>query len=259
MSSLHFWDDHANGTELREVLFKPDREDSVRNAWTDVVQDSYPRREVIHDETVLWKVQRELWPRPDGRSDLDPQKPAAIVVRCVRSRREAAANGDAQPVLEFDRFTWLIIEIKPAGQDTAENWKELLFRACSRAETGYNPGAHDVYIIYAVGLKYMLFSWDPTNAGVSAQELRIDVAGENTHFASQLKPVPGSSPHLPRLKIVGDPDQYQINICKVWSIDPRQIDAQGRAPESFTSLEEFLVRTRTLGLSNKFLVRPSTP
>lgn len=253
MSNLRFWDDHACGIELRQVLFKPDLEDSVRNAWTNVVQNSYPRLEVIHDETVLWKVQRELWPRRDGRSDLDLHKPAAIVVRCVRLRQQAAVNaatGDAQPVFEFDRFTWLIIEVKRADQDTAENWIELLLQACSRAKTGYDTGAHDVYIICAVGLNYMLFSWDPTNVDVSSQELRIDVAGENTHFESQLKPVPECSPHLPKLQVAGDPDQYQIDLCKVWSIDPRQIDAQGRAPESFTSLEGFLARTRTVGLSN---------
>ncbi len=53
-----------------------------------------------------------------------------MVVRCARKRREAAANaagaGDAQPVVEYDRLTWLIMEVKPASQDTAEKWKEVL-------------------------------------------------------------------------------------------------------------------------------------
>jgi hypothetical protein len=253
MSNTHFWDDDACATELMHVLRRSDSEDSARNTWTDIARHSYPDREVIDDETVLWKGSRELWPRPDGHSDLDPQKPAAMVVRCVRKRRGAAANaatttGDAPMALKYDRLTWLIMEVKAARQDTAEKWKELLLQACSRAATGY--GAHDVYIICAVGLKYMLFSWDPTKAGIAAQEMRINVAGETTHFPSQLKPAPESSPHVPKLGVASDPDQYVIDLDKVWNIDPRQIDAQGRAPEPFTALEDFLARTRTVGLVN---------
>lgn len=112
-----------------------------------------------------------------------------MIIRCVRKRREASANaaatGDAQLPLEYDR----LMEVKPASQDTVERWKELLFQAFSRAETGYDAGAHNVYIVCAVGIKYMLLSRNHTNAGVSVQELRINVSGENKHFGSQLKPV----------------------------------------------------------------------
>lgn len=59
MYNIHFLDDYACNTELRPVLFKPDSEDSVRNAWTDVARHSYPDREVIDDEAVLWKFPRE--------------------------------------------------------------------------------------------------------------------------------------------------------------------------------------------------------
>lgn len=125
-----------------------------------------------------------------------------------------------------------------------------MLQVCARAETGYDPGAHDVYIICAIGLKYMLFTWDPKNAGIAAQELRFNVAGEDTPFQSQLKPVLEAPPHVPKLSIAGDPDQYLIDLDKVWSIDPRQIDEQGRATEPFTALETFLARTRTVSLQN---------
>ncbi len=253
MSNTHFWEDDACATELMHVLHNHDNEDAARNTWTDIARNSYADHEVIDDETVLWKGSRELWPQPDGYSDLDPQKPAAMVVRCVRKRRGTGANavtttGDAPMAPTYDRLTWLIMEVKAASQDTAPKWKELLLQACSRAAAGY--GDHDVYIICAVGLKYMLFSWDPTKAGIAAQELRIDIAGETTPFPSQLRPASESSPHVPKLGIAGDPDQCMINLDKVWSIDPRQIEAQGRAPEPFTALEDFLARTRTVGLVN---------
>ena len=254
MSDMHFWDDCACATELRAVVLDPDSEDSARHTWTDIAQHSYPGRKIIDHEAVLWKVRRERWPGSDSRLDPDPQKPTTTVVRCLRPHRESAANAagssSAPSVPEFDRLTWLIMDVKAASQDTAERWKELLSQACSRAQTGYDTGAHDVYIICAVGLKYMLFSWDPANAGVSARELRINVAGETTRFPSQLKPTSGSSPHVPKLNVAGDPDQYQIDLGKVWSIDPRQIDVQGRVPKPFTALENFLVRTRNVGLSN---------
>lgn len=249
MSIIHFWDDDGSAMWLRPVLRKPDDESVVRHAWTDVAQHSYPRNEVISHEIVHWKVQHELWPRPDGWSD---QKPGVIAVRCVRRSRTAAASAatdsHSQAQLEYDRLTWLLLEVVPTSQDTAEGWKELLLQVCARAERGY--GVHDVYIICAIGLKYMLFTWDPKNAGNPAQELRLNIANENMHFPSQLKPVPEASPHVPKLSIAGEPDQYQIDLDKVWSIDPRHIDEQGRATEPFTALETFLARTRTVLLQN---------
>lgn len=255
ISNIHFWDDDGSATELTPVLLNPDREDIARCAWSDIASHSYPLREDINNERILWKVQRELWPGLDpGFSNLDPSKPKATVVRCVRRRRApAAATGDAQlPPLEFDRFTWLIMEVKPPSQDTAEEWRELLLQVCSRAEKGYEPGSHDVHIICAIGLRYMLFCWDPANAGVPARALRINIAGgDETRFPSQLRPVPEASPHVPKLGMEGNPDQYLIDLDKVWSIDPRQIEAHGgRVSESFTALESFLARTRTVWLRN---------
>lgn len=95
------------------------------------------------------------------------------------------------------------MEVKAASQDTVEGWKELLSQACSQAQTGYHIGAHDVYIICAVGLKYMLFLWDPANADISANKLRINVPDKITRFPSQLKPISGSSPHVPKLNFRG--------------------------------------------------------
>jgi hypothetical protein len=165
----------------------------------------------------------ELWPGPDGWSGLDPQKPAAVVVRYVRKYQEPATNvaatGDAQLVLEYDSLTWLA-EFKPVNRDTVEKWKELLLQAFSGAKTGCETGAHDGHIICAVRFKYMLFpgSYEPS---VSAQGLHINIAGTNTHFPSQLRPVPDPSPHVPKLSITGDPDQYQIGLSKVWGIEPQ--------------------------------------
>ena len=192
------------------------------------------------DQTAAWTRIRKSQQR----------RPFAVYAHTENLALMPLAVAALRRYLNSTGSTWLIMEVKAASQDTAERWKELLSQACSRAQTGYDTGAHDVYIICAVGLKYMLFSWDPANAGVSARELRINVAGETTRFPSQLKPTSGSSPHVPKLNVAGDPDQYQIDLGKVWSIDPRQIDVQGRVPKPFTALENFLVRTRKVGLSN---------
>lgn len=41
MSTIHFWDDGGSDICLREVLRKPDDENVVRNAWSDIARHSF--------------------------------------------------------------------------------------------------------------------------------------------------------------------------------------------------------------------------
>ena len=98
----------------------------------------------------------------------------------------------------------------------------------------------------------MTFSWKPRNAGNPTQELRIHIANEDIHFPSQLRPTPEACPHLPNLNASGHPDQYRIDLSRVWSIDPGQMDYQGGPMEPLTALERFTTHTRTAQLENPY-------
>lgn len=248
---VHFWDDMGCKSELLPVL-DPNNDRvrySTQNAWTDVARHVYPSLEVIDCQEWRWLVQRELFLGPDSRPD--PEKPDAIVVRRVRIDRGSATGEDGPP--QYHRYNWVTIEVEPPGQDTPEGWRGLLQRACSRAAS-HSCGVHDVFIICAVGLKYMIFSWDPRNTDIPAQELRLSVAGADVHFPSQLSPMSGLSPHVPKLGAPGDPDQYRLDPSCVWSIDPGQVDESGQGEEPLKALENFLKHTRFLRLQNPYQV-----
>lgn len=203
----------------------------------------FPSKEIINGRQVDWAVHREPFLGPDGKEERD--KPDAIIVRSLVVRKNAPQMQDR----EFDRYNWLIIEASPPAQDTPEGWKELLMRVCSRVRQ-YDNGSHDVYILCVVGLKYMPFYWDPKNADNPAQQLRLDVSGEEVLFLSQLRPAQDCSPHLPNLKADRAPDQYRIDLTRVWGADPGQLDASGQAMEPLTALETFIMNTRTTPLQN---------
>lgn len=230
---------------MLDAVLQPDEIDvptRTLRAWDDVAKHTFPRHETINRRRFGWVVHREPFLGPEG--DIEQDKPEATVVRSVQVRRQNAPEPQQR---QSDLYNWLIIETKPPSRDTAEGWKELLMQACSRVRQ-YDRGAHDVYIICAVGLRYMALYWDPRNAGSPTQELRLGVAGEEVRFPSQLKPAPDCSPHVPDLEDDENPEQYRIDLGQVWSIDPGQVDAQGHPLEPLTALEGFITHTRTTPL-----------
>jgi hypothetical protein len=101
--------------------------------------------------------------------------------------------------LRSDTYNRLIIDVEPPSRDTPEGRKDLLMLDM-RSRTPYDNRPHDISIICAIGLKYMAFHWDPRNADIPAQQLRLSVIGEEVHFPSQLTPAPGRSPPVRNLE-----------------------------------------------------------
>jgi hypothetical protein len=256
-SEIHYWEDLGSKWELSTVL-SSDETDNPRHtlrAWDDVAKHSFPRndmfnsfptRDNINGQEIHWAVHHEPFQTPEGKIEYD--KPQAIVVRAGQWRQHAQSPQQRS----FQRYNWLMIETAPPSLDTPEGWKDLLTQACYRMSR-YNNGAHDICIICAIGLKYMALRWDPKNADNATQELRIRVAGSEVHFPSQLMPVPDLSPHLPNLKADRTSDQYAIDIGRVWSADPGQVDARGQAMRPLVALEAFFNHIRTTPLQNPAL------
>lgn len=256
-----FWDPRGSRSDLLLVLdpHNRDSEGTTEQAWRDVIRHTHPQTDVINGRSVGWLFGHAVLPRADeldppggdeldspGADELDPPGPRPVVMRRVQMGPDTQEGSP-----DYQRFNWIIVEYAPPSHDTPEGWKELLLRACARQEK-FDRGTHDIFMICAVGVKYMIFSWDPRNAGNPTQELCIHIAGEDTHFPSQLKPAPEASPHLPNLNASGHPDQYRINLDRVWSLDPGQTDDQGRPMEPLTAMDRFMRHTRTAQLENPY-------
>jgi hypothetical protein len=247
MPEPHFWEAGGSKWELSHILDpNNERPDNwTWNGWSEVAKTLFPRQEIVNGKTQSrWRVSWESFYGPDGQRDRS--KPDAIVVKKMRFQLRA---GDEAP--KYGLYHWVVIETDVPNNDSAEGWKDLLQLACSRA-TSYNEGVHDVFIICVIGVKYMIFSWDPSNAGMPTRELRMHVNGNDVRFPSKLKPVPEVSPQLPNLKNDGDPDQYLIALSRVWSIDPGQVDESDEAMEPLKAMENFMIHARTVQLDNPY-------
>ena len=245
---MHYWEAAPGSKWELSTVLRPDEMDfpnRTYRAWADVAQHLFPRHETNNDRLDGWFVRYE--PFSENESDEERHTRDAIVVKAFRTN----VTQQPQQLKQVCYIYSLIIETKPPSRDTPEGWAELLAQVCSR-ECRRDKGSHDVYIICAVGIKYMSFYWDPSNAGNPAQELRLSVAGKDVHFPSQLKPAPDCSPHVPGLNADDTPDQYRIDLSRVWSADPAQLDAAGQAMEPLTALESFLTNVRTTPLHNPY-------
>jgi hypothetical protein len=263
-SEPHYWEDSGSKSELLRVLSSDQTDDPrpTMRAWDDVAQHSFPRnnmhnshptRDIINGRGVYWAVRHTQLVTPEGY--LNQDHPDALVVKA----RQFHPDAQSPQHRTFEHYDWLIIETAAPSHDTAEGWKELLQQACARINRCDN-GSHDIYLICAVGLKYMAFYWDPGNVAANknnnntSQQLRLPVPGsDTTAFPSQLTPVPACSAHVPHLTAEGAADQFTIDISRVWSADPGQVDERGQAMRPLTALEAFFKHVRTGPLRYPFL------
>lgn len=200
--------------------------------WEDVAKHTFPSSNIYITRPVSFVVHWEPLITPEG--DHEREKRYALVVKPGHIIPNTA-NPQQRP---YEGSHRLIIEGSPPAQDTPKGWKELILQACSHmCQHQYVNGANDIYLIYAAGLRYMPFYWDPSNADKPTQKLRLNVAGEDVHFPSQLTPIPDCSPHVPNLRAKGSPDQYRIYPSRLPSADPEQLDVSGHARAPLTALE----------------------
>jgi hypothetical protein len=248
---VRYWDNAGIRSELLAVLGSQNRynDATTRNAWEDVARHVFLQREMINDQDVRWVVQRELFQGPEGRPN--PFQPDASVVRLVKVASSSRIG--SRQNLSFNRYNWLVIETEPPSQDKPNIWVWLLHRACSRLMQ-YHDGSHQIFLICAVGLSYMLFTWEPQNACVPGTELQLQADDTMVRFPSQLRPSPTYSPHVPNLGVVGHPHRYLIVPSLVWSIEPWQIDTQGQARTPLLAIEIFMRQARNARIQNPYRV-----
>lgn len=93
----------------------------------------------------------------------------------------------------------LVVENKAHAHHSAAQWKDLLLETTSRLSSVSEH--NDIWVICAIGLRYMQFYWDHGDASKDAIGLKIHVQGEGNgqmyRIPSQLRPM-RPAPHLPK-------------------------------------------------------------
>lgn len=75
--------------------------------------------------------------------------------------------------------------------------------------------AYDAYLLCAIGLRYMIFHWDPRHTGPTAQRRALWLQltnGMHHTFATELRPVPSFDAH-----VTGN---LAIDFTQALSLDP---------------------------------------
>lgn len=87
-----------------------------------------------------------------------------VVIRGLRTYQPAPPPAAPGTQMIVDRlYDHLFIENKPPSHDKGFSWKDLIFEACGRLQSVCG-NTYDAYLICAVGLKFMIFYWDPQDS-----------------------------------------------------------------------------------------------
>jgi hypothetical protein len=106
-------------------------------------------------------------------------------------------NPPGSQALIYHRHDHLFVENKAAEHDIPSGWKILLQEATSRLKS-ICANVHDVYLICAIGLRYMIFYWDPTSTGLAAQPALWGQLDNGTQYGlpTELRPMTDFKPHV---------------------------------------------------------------
>ncbi|KAL2146790.1 hypothetical protein VTI28DRAFT_2271 [Corynascus sepedonium] len=92
-------------------------------------------------------------------------KPDLLVIKLLRAVNPASAPGNPQSQFpqasQISSRDILWVECKPPCDDTPSGWKDVISEAADRLRSAHPNRV--VFLIVAVGLKWMFFKWDPTN------------------------------------------------------------------------------------------------
>ncbi|KAK3936153.1 hypothetical protein QBC46DRAFT_322079 [Diplogelasinospora grovesii] len=152
---LHFWDiDGAAAPLIGNVYYRGEdytRESDVWHAWEAIPRPYFPDRPPPGG-IARYAIQREAY---RGLPPSDPQahKPDVIVVRMQNRQQQPG-----MPVRADERDV-LWIECKAPCQDKPHGWNEVLNEAVGRLTSAHPQ--RKVFLILAVGMKWMPFLWDP--------------------------------------------------------------------------------------------------
>ncbi|AEO60427.1 hypothetical protein MYCTH_2309625 [Thermothelomyces thermophilus ATCC 42464] len=166
MAANHFYDiQEAAALKISKIADKGDNyayEDVVWHAWEKIPRPYFPERGATAT-APRYSIEREAY-RGSAR-DPPEHKPDVIVVR-IHNVQQAA--GQRPTAIERD-ILW--IECKAPTHLKPHGWHNVLGEAVTRLNAAHPD--REVFLILAIGMKWMPFMWDPFNPFPRGQGLKM--------------------------------------------------------------------------------------
>ncbi|KAK4095893.1 hypothetical protein N658DRAFT_502184 [Parathielavia hyrcaniae] len=155
----HFWDPHtADAMKIQGLLeLGPtyQQEDVVWQVWSRLLERYFPADPGPQGQGV-YTVDREPYRGPPGA--VSTVRPDHVVLRLLRAVNPPPP---APQVPQIHRRDILWVECKAPNHDTPGQWNLLITEAAGRLREAHPT--RNLFLITAVGLKWMFFKWDPAN------------------------------------------------------------------------------------------------
>ncbi|KAH6839575.1 hypothetical protein B0I37DRAFT_237267 [Chaetomium sp. MPI-CAGE-AT-0009] len=141
------------------------QEDVVWHAWLSLLPIYFPPYEM---NGRVYGIRREAYRGglPPSNS-LSQHKPDVVVIQMAPSPANPQGFSFPDPNVPDPARDILWVECKAPSEDTPGGWKDLMEQAGNRLHAAH-PNRM-LYVILAVGLKWVFFKWDPFTQGSPLQ------------------------------------------------------------------------------------------
>jgi hypothetical protein len=217
-----------------------DNEFVVQDAWHRILILSFPMAGEVNGQPVGWTILRSTSRYP----------PIAQVANGLSLSALKLTIGTARPDLRADITSqdYLLVQTARPRSDTPVGWRDLL--VATSTKLSMSCGQNQIFVLCAIGLKYMSFFWEPHRANYPPTFVRgSPPTTQNYALPPQLVSL-GPAPYLQRLHggmIVLDHTQaLRINpdpICNSIGLE---------------AMEQFLFTVKTVILSNANITSATT-
>ena len=223
MAQRHFWD-QTEAVSSRIVLvdeFSADsqqkgREVAVWHAWEHIPRPYFPDHAPVG--TDHYAIEREAYRGPQTRTP--KHIPDVIVVR-VRHAPPVAQPAPGQRPQRPQERDVLWIDCKAPSDKAPHGWHAVLGEATERLDSAH--GNREVFLILAIGMKWMCFLWNPAAPLPANQQLRMRMAN-NAGFwddiDNRIHPIPaGTLPGQRHIvnNVIETNSAYTLNY---WDVNP---------------------------------------
>ncbi len=188
-------------------------EASVWHVWEHIPRPYFPDRAPAVGADH-YAIEREAYRGPPAAASI--HKPDVIVVRLRAPPAPVVPPVPGQRPQRAQERDILWIECKAPSEGAPNGWNSVMTEAVARLSSAHPT--REVYLILAIGIKWMCFLWDPVNPLPMGSELHIISAGQTVWAVdARVKPIPNlaGQRHIGNSFLVDTTQAYSLDY---WSV-----------------------------------------
>lgn len=223
--SRHFWDiQQRSARKIGKIATKGtnySKEDVVWHAWHAICEVYFPGEPTVANGPSF-DIEREAYRGlpPDNPED---QVPDVVVVRCTN----ITAQPGAPPTAATERdILW--VECKAPDMDQPNEWNRVLSQVVVRLNSAHPTRM--VYVILAIGLKWMPFIWDPQGS-LNLQMRSLVVLKHNRRDTWSVDSRIYGAPVQGQTHVVNVNNQWIVDTTRAYTLDFWTLHPQTRQPQ----------------------------